>query len=182
MYGVEPDMAMFGKAMGNGYAITATIGKREVMEATQRTFISSTFWTERIGPTAGLATLKIMERISSWDQITKTGINIKSKWQELADKHGLLIDQWGLPALAGFSFKSKDALAYKTYITQEMLSKGFLASNAIYVSTEHTPEVLDSYFFELDKIFSRIREFEDGLDVMNFLKGPVCHSGFKRLN
>ena len=53
-YGVEPDMAMFGKALGNGYGITATIGKREVMEAAQTTFISSTFWTERIGPTAAL--------------------------------------------------------------------------------------------------------------------------------
>ena len=54
-YGVEPDMAMFGKALGNGYAITATIGRREIMEAAQCTFISSTFWTERIGPTAALS-------------------------------------------------------------------------------------------------------------------------------
>ena len=55
-YGVEPDMAMFGKALGNGYSITAIIGRREVMEAAQSTFISSTFWTERIGPTAALKT------------------------------------------------------------------------------------------------------------------------------
>lgn len=182
MYGVEPDMAMFGKAMGNGYGITATIGKRSVMEAAQKTFISSTFWTERIGPTAAIATLKVMERIKSWDTITNTGNQIKKQWQELADKHQISISQWGLPALTGFSFTSENNLAYKTYITQEMLGKGYLAGNCIYVCTEHTPEVLAGYFDELDKLFSDIREFEDGRDVMSLLNGPVCHGGFKRLN
>lgn len=182
MYGVEPDMAMFGKALGNGYGITATIGKRSVMEAAQKTFISSTFWTERIGPSAAVATLKVMERIKSWETITNTGNIIKKQWQELSDKHHISISQWGLPALTGFSFTSKNNLAYKTYITQEMLGKGYLVGNSIYVCTEHTPEILAGYFSELDKLFADIREFEDGRDVMSLLNGPVCHGGFKRLN
>ena len=182
MYGVEPDMAMFGKALGNGYAITATIGKRNVMEAAQKTFISSTFWTERIGPTAGVATLKVMERTKSWETITNTGNEIKKRWQKLSNKYELPIDQWGLPALAGFTFKSENALSYKTLITQEMLEKGFLASNSIYVCTEHTTEVIDDYFEALDPIFAVIRECEDGKAVSSLLRGPVCHGGFKRLN
>lgn len=182
MYGVEPDMAMFGKALGNGYGITATIGRREVMESAQKTFISSTFWTERIGPTAALATLKVMERISSWETITKTGNQIKEGWQQLADKYELPIDLWGLPALAGYTFRSKNALAYKTLITQEMLDKGFIAGNSVYVCTEHTPEIIKSYFETLDPIYARIKECEEGLDVNSLLKGPVCHGGFKRLN
>lgn len=182
MYGVEPDMAMFGKALGNGYAITATIGRREVMEAAQSTFISSTFWTERIGPTAALKTLEVMERTQSWDIITQTGLNIRQRWQELADKHGLQIEHWGLPALTGYSFKSDNALAYKTLITQELLAKGYLAGNSVYVCTQHTPAVLDAYFAELDPIFAMIKECEAGRNVMSLLKGPVCHSGFKRLN
>lgn len=181
-YGVEPDMAMFGKALGNGYAITATIGRREVMEAAQSTFISSTFWTERIGPTAALKTLEVMERARAWDTITDTGTQIRKRWQALADKYRLPINHWGLPALTGYSFESKDALAYKTYVTQEMLAKGFLASNCVYVSTAHTPEVVDAYFEALDGIFAAIRECEDGRDVQTLLKGPICHSGFKRLN
>jgi glutamate-1-semialdehyde 2,1-aminomutase len=181
-YGVEPDMAMFGKALGNGYGITATIGRREVMEAAQSTFISSTFWTERIGPTAALKTLEVMERTKSWDTITQTGMNIRQRWQQLANKHGLQIDQWGLPALTGFTFKSDNALAYKTLVTQEMLAKGYLASNSVYVSTEHTAEVVDGYFNALDPLFSLIKECEEGRDVMSMLKGPVCHGGFKRLN
>lgn len=181
-YGVEPDMAMFGKALGNGYGITATIGKREVMEAAQTTFISSTFWTERIGPTAALATLKVMEQIQSWDTITQTGLNIRKGWQQLADKHALKIDHWGLPALTGFTFQSQNALAYKTLITQEMLAKGYLASNSVYVCIDHTPEVVTAFFTALDPIFALIKECEEGRDVMTLLKGPICHGGFKRLN
>lgn len=182
MYGVEPDMAMFGKALGNGYAITATIGRREVMEAAQSTFISSTFWTERIGPTAALKTLEVMERVKSWETITQTGLAIRQRWQQLADKHGLKIDHWGLPALTGFTFQSPNALAYKTLITQEMLAQGYLAGNSVYVCTEHTPEVLKQFFDTLDPVFGLIKECEEGRDVMGLLKGPVCHGGFKRLN
>ena len=181
-YGVEPDMAMFGKALGNGYGITATIGKREVMEAAQTTFISSTFWTERIGPTAALKPLEVMEREKSWDTITRTGLTIRQGWQALADKHELKIDHWGLPALTGFTFKSPDALAYKTLITQEMLAKGYLAGNSVYVCIEHTPEVVEGFFEALAPVFALIKECEEGRDVMSLLNGPVCHGGFKRLN
>ncbi len=181
-YGVEPDMAMFGKALGNGYAITATIGRREIMEAAQSTFISSTFWTERIGPTAALKTLEVMERLQSWDTITRIGLAIRQRWQQLADQHGLKIDHWGLPALTGFTIQSPNALAYKTLITQEMLANGYLAGNSVYVCIEHTPEIIDAYFDALDPVFGLIKECEEGRDVTTLLKGPLCHTGFKRLN
>jgi glutamate-1-semialdehyde 2,1-aminomutase len=181
-YDVEPDMAMFGKAMGNGYAITAIIGRREIMEAAQSSFISSTFWTERIGPTAGLKTLEIMEREKTWEKITQIGLNIKDRWQKIADLNDIKITQSGIPALASFSIKSKNALAYKTLITQEMLSKGYLAGNSIYVCTEHNSEVIDRYFEILNNVFKLIGECEKGYDVKKLLKGEICHNGFKRLN
>ena len=181
-YGVEPDMAMFGKALGNGYGITATIGKREVMEAAQTTFISSTFWTERIGPTAALKTLEVMGRIKSWETITQIGLSIREGWQKLADKHGLNISHWGLAALTGFTINSENSLAYKTLITQEMLAKGYLAGNSVYVCIEHTPEVVAGFFEALDPVFALIKECEEGRDVISLLNGPVCHGGFKRLN
>ena len=182
IYGVEPDMAMFGKTLGNGYAITAIIGKREVMESAQSSFISSTFWTERIGPTAALKTLEVMEREKSWERITETGTDIMKRWKILAQNHSLTITVMGLPAIASFGFDGPNALAYKTLITQEMLGKGYLASNLIFSSLAHSPDVVDGYFNALSPIFSLIKECEEGRDVMSLLKGPVCHSGFKRLN
>jgi len=181
-YGVEPDLAIFAKALGNGYAISACIGRQEFMQAAQKTFISSTFWTERIGPTAALKTLEVMEREKSWDTITQIGMGISKQWKNLANKYDLNITTWGLPALSGFTFDSPNSLSYKTLITQEMLKKGYLAANSVYACTEHKQEIVDGYFAELDPIFGTIKQCEDGLDVSTLLEGPLCHSGFKRLN
>lgn len=181
-YGVEPDMAVFGKTLGNGYAITAILGRREVMEGAQGTFISSTFWTERIGPAAALKTLEVMEREKSWDVITGIGREITTRWEQLACRYRLPLVTSGLPSLTTFAFSSPQALAYKTLIAQEMLAKGYLAATGVYTCTAHTPEIVDGYFAALEPVFALIRECEDGRDVRSLLKGPVCHSGFRRLN
>lgn len=181
-YGVEPDMAMFGKALGNGYAITAVLGRRKFMEAAQTTFISSTFWTERIGPTAALKTLEVMERERSWEKITAIGQRIRARWDALAQQHQLRLAHWGLPALCGFTIQSPNSLEYKTLITQEMLKRGYLAGNSVYACTEHTDEILESYFADLSDVFAMVQDCENGRDVKTLLSGPVCHAGFKRLN
>jgi glutamate-1-semialdehyde aminotransferase len=182
-YKVEPDIAMYGKTIGNGYALTAIVGRKSVMEAAQSTFISSTFWTERIGPTAALATLNVMERIKSWEIITQIGENIRRKWSNLASNHKISITLSGIPALSTYSFNSKNALEYKTLITQEMLKKGFLASTSFYSCTAHTVDKIESYFTALDDVYKLIAKCENEvLDVHNLLDGPICHSGFKRLN
>lgn len=182
VYGVEPDIAMFGKAIGNGYAITAVIGRREIMESAQSTFISSTFWTERIGPTAALKTLEVMEREKSWSYITNMGNHIRERWLALAKKYNVGLSVWGMPALSGFTINSRYSLEYKTLITQEMLKKGYLASNSVYVCTEHKQTIVDGYFENIEPIFKLIEECENGRDVTSLLDGPVCHAGFKRLN
>ena len=152
------------------------------MNSAQSTFISSTFWTERIGPTASLKTLEVMEREKSWEIITKTGELICKGWEELAEKYSLPIKISGLPALANFTFTIKDWLKYKTFITQEMLKKNFLANNLVYVSTQHDASIIDLYFENLEPIFSKISDCENGQNIDDLLEGEVCHSGFERLN
>ena len=182
-FNVNPDLAMFGKAMGNGYAITAVIGNEKVMDAVQKTFISSTFWTERIGPTAALKTLEVMKDLKSWDEITKIGKDIKLSWKSMFNQHNLDYFETGIPALAGFTFNSKNNLIYKTYITQEMLKKNILAANSIYVSLAHKKKFLDRYFNELNNILKKIKKCEEGIiNPQDLLEGPPCHGGFKRLN
>ena len=181
-FDVEPDMAMFGKTMGNGYGITAVIGKKEIMESAQTSFISSTFWTERIGPTAALKTLEVMENIQSWNIITDIGKSIREKLKDLAFTNDLDLTFSGIPALTTFSFNSDNDLEYKTFITQEMLKKNFLATNAIYTCINHTPNVVDDFILALDPIFKDIKECENGKDIKKLLEGPTCHSSFNRLN
>jgi glutamate-1-semialdehyde 2,1-aminomutase len=182
-FGVIPDMAWFGKAMGNGYGITAIIGKKKVMDYVQDIFMSSTFWTERSGPVAALKTLEIMERTKSWEVITKKGIQIQNNWKKIAQSNNLKINISGLPALSTFNLTSKDWLKYKTYITQEMIKKNFLASNAFFVSTKHTDKILITYFDLLNDIFHNIEKFEkNNSSVDEKLETTVCQSGFQRLN
>ena len=181
-YKVEPDMAMFGKALGNGYAITAVIGRREIMEAAQSTFISSTFWGERIGPAAALKTLEVMAKERSWEKITATGKEITRQWKELAKQYSLKIRTFGLSSLSNFSFDNPQHMAYKTLITQEMLKKGFLAGTATYVSLQHTPAVLGRYFEALGFVFEKIAQCESRNSIESLIEGPIAYAGFKRLN
>lgn len=180
-YGVYPDLAMFGKTLGNGYAISAVIGKKEVMEAAQDTFISSTFWTERIGPVAALKTLEVMERVKSWEMVTKIGGEICDGWEKLAKDRGIGLMINGIKALAGFRIEGDRHLEYKTYIVQEMLKEGYLASDRCYACLSHENEI-GKYLTALGRVFDVIEECEDGRNINELLEGPICHSGFQRLN
>tara|TARA_X000000368_G_scaffold417259_1_gene413177 strand:+ start:815 stop:2116 length:1302 start_codon:yes stop_codon:yes gene_type:complete len=182
MFKVNPDIAIFGKALGNGYAITAIIGKKKIMNYSQDSFISSTFWTERIGLAAALATLKEMKKRKSWKVINSNGNYIIKNLRKISKKHDLKIKIQALPSLCNYTILSKDWQKYKTLISQEMLKKGFLASNAVYSSIAHTKKIIDKYFKELDKIFKVIKDCENGKKISSYLKHPVCHRQFKRLN
>ena len=85
-YKVTPDIAIFGKALGNGYPITAIVGKKDLMNMKEKTFMSSTFWTERAGPVAALKTLEIMEKTQSWKIITEKGKKLWIFGKELQKK------------------------------------------------------------------------------------------------
>jgi glutamate-1-semialdehyde aminotransferase len=182
-FGVTPDIAMYGKALGNGYAITAVVGRREVMEVAQKSFISSTFWTERIGPTAALATLRVMKELKSWEIVTRNGLEIREGWDELGKQFGVTISHSGIPALAGYSFVHEDSKVLKTFVTQEMLKKGYLAGSSVYSSIAHTPEIIEGYFTALGQVFSDIGKILASTEpAINSLDGPVAHVGFQRLN
>lgn len=179
-FGVEPDIATFGKTLGNGYAITAVIGRANVMEAAQRTFISSTFWTERIGPTAALATLRAMESEDAPARIDAIGRVVQARWLELGSAAGLPLRIGGLPALANFATTHVDPLAAKTFITQEMLRSGYLAGANLYTSIAHTPEILEDYFSALAPVFARLAGMDDG-ELTRALPRGSAQSGFRRL-
>ena len=181
IYGVNPDILILGKALGNGYAINAVLGKKEIMDNIYNTFISSTFWTEASGYAAALKTLELMEKKKSWIYVTKLGLYIQKMWRILAKKNQISIKIKGIPALSSFLFKKNNQI-YKTLITQEMLKKNILATNSIYISTSHTKKDLQKYFKILDSTFSIIRKCQKGDDIFRYLNSEISISDFKRLN
>lgn len=181
-YKITPDICTFGKALGNGYPITAIIGKAKILSKSKNSFISSTFWSEGLGPVAALATLKIMKKEKSWQKVTFLGKMVKSIWGELGKKYELNININGIDALPNFYIHSEKFLKYKTLISQEMLKYNFLCSNAIYLSTAHDEKILQNYRSKLDLVFNIIKKCEDGDKIDKYLKSRECMISFKRIN
>jgi glutamate-1-semialdehyde aminotransferase len=179
--GIEPDIAVFAKGISNGFPMAAIIGKRGVMEVAQDTFISSTYWTDRVGPAAALATIKKLEQKEVFRHLADCGKEIQYGWKKLAGKHNLKIEVSGIYPLSHFSFKHKKSMVLKTLFTQLMLERGFLATNSYYASYAHKNSHLKKYLTAVDKTFGFIESYISGGNPEIFLKGPVCHEGFERL-
>lgn len=181
-YGISPDIAVLGKAIANGYAMAAIIGKEDVMDSAQKTFISSTFWTERIGPAAALATIREMKRVHLPAYLKRIGTLIGNGWRQAAKKHSLKIRVHGPEALVGFTFDyGEKSQAIRTLFTQEMLRRGFLASGSVYVSYAHNEKNVKKYLDAVNEVFALLAEAIDNDTVSSLLQGPVAHSGFQRL-
>ena len=182
--GVEPDVAVFAKGMTNGYPLSAVIGKKEIMEASQDTFISSTFFTERVAFAATLKNLEVYERERVWEKQIYYGGLVKEGWLKLAKKHGLEISVGGINPLVHFSvIGNEDVRVYKTFYIQEMLQRGFLASDSFYPSFSHSEDIINKYLDAVDDIFSIISKcIKADEKVESLLKTSICHKGFGRLN
>jgi len=180
--GLKPDIAVFAKNISNGIPMAVIIGKEDVMDAAQGSFISSTYWTERCGPAAAIATIRKMEKLEVQKHLVRIGKKVMTGWKKAAESAGVEIKVGGIPPLGHFSFEFPEPLVYKTLYTQEMLKRGYLASTAFYVAFSHTDAIVDRYLDETEKVFSLIRRAHESGNPQTFLAGPVCHSGFKRLN
>jgi glutamate-1-semialdehyde aminotransferase len=152
LLGVEPDIAVFAKGISNGYAMAALIGRRAVMESAQRSFISSTNWTERIGPVAALATIRKHQREAVAQHLTSIGNQVKEGWQKAAEKAGLVIKTAGLASLPEFHLDdvSKD---WRTHFTRFLLSRGYLAFHQFKPSYAHKQQHLEGYLREVEQAF-----------------------------
>ncbi len=179
--GLEPDIAVFAKGISNGYPMGVVIGKREFMDAAQDSFISSTYWTERIGPAAAIATINKMKRLNVQNHMMECGKTIQKGWKILSDKYKLNIKVGSIYPLSHFDFV-ETPLLMKTLFTQEMLTRGFLATNSYYACYAHKKDHLDKYLDAVDDVFSFISRIIAEGNPEKYLKGPICQSGFKRLS
>jgi glutamate-1-semialdehyde 2,1-aminomutase len=178
-YNLEPDVVVLGKALGNGFAISAIMGKKSVMEAAQESFISSSYWTERTGFSAALEVLNQFKEKDVIKYLIKTGEYFNKKLKPLFNKADISII--GMKTVPVLSFNQKNNLECKTFFTQEMLKLGYLASNVIYLSYQHNNKIIDDYYKSVSIVIEKIIDFNKKGILLEHIEGPVCHSGFKRL-
>jgi glutamate-1-semialdehyde 2,1-aminomutase len=181
-YEVYPDIAVFGKTIGNGHPMGAVIGTKEAMQGAKDSFISSTFWTESTGPAAAIAAISIMERKNAPEYVEKIGISIMDIWKKYSKLHGLSIKTGHtFPCVAGFVLQYENALAVQTLFIQNMLQKGFLSSLTVYPTLAHNDDILAKYEQAIDETFMELSDAISKNEVEKRLKGPVKISSFARL-
>ena len=174
---VDPDIAIFGKALGSGFAINAIIGKRDIMQKAENTFISSTFWGERTGYTAALSSIKEFKRLDVFKKIESNGKMIKNIWSNLSKKYNIPINIMGSNAIPSFSFRDNH-IKRKTFLTQEMLRNNILATNMIYITIFHNKHNITKYTKVLEKVFSDISKKK----INKILKSNLCYKPINRVN
>tara|TARA_B100000989_G_scaffold94021_1_gene68340 strand:- start:11617 stop:12924 length:1308 start_codon:yes stop_codon:yes gene_type:complete len=178
-YNVNPDMAIFGKSIGNGYPISAIIGKKKIMQIAQDTFISSTMWTDRLGFLAAKTTLHKLKKYKINKTLSDYGVKIKNGWINLAKKHKIKISVSGQNSIPCLKFAYSNNSEILTYFTQEMLKKKFLAGSQVATTHAYNNKIINRYLKEVDKVFKKINFC---LKTKKFpLKGEIKHSTFKRL-
>lgn len=181
IYGVEPDMAVFAKAMSNGYPMAAVIGLEQVMQAAQSTFISSTYWTDRVGPAAALATIRKHRREEVADHLIRIGTRVQEGWKAAAAGAGLPVEVGGMAPLGHLHLGVENAQAARTLYTRLMLERGFLATASFYASFAHTDTHVDAFLTAVGEAFQEVAAAVSKGTLEAQLGGPVAHGGFRRL-
>lgn len=179
--GVYPDMAVFGKTIANGIAMGAIIGKKKIIKNATKTFLSSAFWTERIGPSCAIEFIKKHKRLNLGQMLIKKGKQIKEIWKDSAKNANLEIEINGIDPLASFKINIPEWDFGITYFIQEMLKKKFLASDKCYSNYKHSDKSLEKYKKACNEIFGKISYLQKSRKLKDSLEGPVKQMGFKRL-
>ena len=179
--GFEPDMAVFSKALGNGFCSSAVIGKKWVMEYAQDAFITSTNWTERIGSVAALAMIDKFIKVDASSHMLSISDKVWDIWKNLSEKYNIKIHIGGFKPLIHFNFENNHAVNI-AYFTQEMLKAGFLAGSGFYAMYAHTFEDVEKYAHACDRVFEKLAKLIKENKVEQNLEGLPTTSGFGRIN
>lgn len=181
LYGVDPDIAVFAKGMSNGFAMGAVLGKRALMQSCQESFVSSTYWTEGVGPAAALATIRKLMQTDVPRHLERLGTKVMDGWQQLAERHGLPIEIHGRPASCSLRFLHPDSDALITLMTTRMLERGFLVASSCSLTLAHEEHHILAYLRALDSVFEELASAVEVGNVHARLAGGVKHTGFQRL-
>ena len=169
--GIKPDIVVYGKSLGNGYAISAIVGKEKYMKFANKTFVSSTAWTESIGFNAGLAVIDFFVKNDVSKHLIKIGNLLKRGWLESAKKNHIILETSNIKTIPSFQFQYgiNNEKIY-TFFTDEMLKEGYLASSSVYLSYSHKEKDIRKYLISLNKVFKKISKIIKNKKSLNKIK------------
>ncbi|WP_325403019.1 aminotransferase class III-fold pyridoxal phosphate-dependent enzyme [Agriterribacter sp.] len=181
--GVEPDMVVYAKAMSNGFPFAAIIGRKEVMDEADTSFISSSYWTDGVGTAAALAVLKKMQDLNVQQVVWEKGIKLQAALKELAAQYPackLLVG--GMTSTPTLAFQlGENASAAKALYIRKMLDKGFLVSSIFYLMFAHEERHISQLLQALEITFKEMQQTIIAGGLANEAAGDGSQNGFARL-
>lgn len=180
--GVTPDLLSIGKGMGNGYAISAVAGKRELLKQIEDgVFVSTTFGGDAVPMAAALATIEILEKPGVYEHFWKIGGMMKDGLQELIDKYNLgdVVSVSGLAPHCGPSFEGHGSLSYldvQSVYSNVMIENGILVFAIWNLNLHHGEEEAAAYLAASDKALAAVRKAVDADSVDGFVPGGAENS------
>lgn len=177
LYGVTPDLACFGKAMANGFPLSAIVGRAEVMSWFEQVFFSFTFGGETVSLAASLATIKALLRNDGLSRIGERGSRLQDGTNELLRQVGLsnLIRCIGLPQWASIRCMlpdTRDARILRSLVQQECIRRGILTHGNHMLSVAHDDTVISNTLEVYREVFPLVAEAVASGHPQDWLEGP----------
>jgi glutamate-1-semialdehyde aminotransferase len=165
LFGVTPDISVFGKAMANGYPIGAVVGKREFMKVlADKALLSSTFFPNSVEQIASLKTIEILERDNILEGVRKKGEFFATLVEDVIQKCGFDVEFSGAPLMPFITFnKDKDGLYKKlrpAFYTELIRRNVFLQPyHHGYIAYRHTDEDLKYAANMIGESFEELKKY-----------------------
>ena len=180
--GFKPDLIVYGKGLGNGFAISAIVGKKKIMRNSEKSFISSSNWSERVGFVAALKTLEFIEKKKVWTRLNKMGEIISNGWKAIFAEYKLNIEVSNFLPLVTMKLKYGKLNDYiLTYFIRDMLKKGYLVSSSIYLSYSHDDKICKKYLKDCRNTFAQISHLIHTNRIKKVIGKDVRSDSFQRL-
>ena len=180
-FDVDPDIAVFAKSISNGYPMSAVVGRQSVMSAAERSFISSTYWTDGIGPAAAIATIRQMQQFDLPGHVERMGNLVLNTWTKLGQDHDVPAISTGLPQFAGLTFDHPRHVELSTLFTARMLDHGFLAGSSFYPTLAHQDHHVEAFYEAANVVFAELHRAIANDDCVERLGTAARQTDFQRL-
>jgi glutamate-1-semialdehyde 2,1-aminomutase/spore coat polysaccharide biosynthesis protein SpsF len=183
-FGVTPDLAAFGKAMGNGFPIACVVGRSDVMKVFEEVFVSFTFAGEVASMAAAMKVLDILEGTDALARMEHHGRRLKDGFNSLAKAAGLeaRLQCVGYPRWSLLKFKDaagKDCLLTRSLFSQEAVKRGILMLVTHNMTAAHDDRAIEQTLESYAAVFKTLAVWLSDADAARHLDGPMIQPVFR---
>jgi glutamate-1-semialdehyde 2,1-aminomutase/spore coat polysaccharide biosynthesis protein SpsF len=184
LYGVTPDLACFGKAMGNGFPIACIVGRSDVMNVFEEVFVSFTFAGEVASMAAAMKVLDILEGTDALAAMEADGRRLQDGFNALAKQSGLFprLECVGRPTWSLLKFRDaqgQDSLLERSLFVQEAVKRGILLLVTHNMTAAHDAPIIEQTLEAYAAVFKTLADWLSDSQPARFLEGEMIQPVFR---